>query len=102
MSAIRTNITCAFSGQLRSAVSRLTCSWEQINLAVLLSIYLIPLYPEEIIETNASNSATRPMRLLSIDGGGLRGLIPAEALIAIETQLDALTGRSLPLSDRFD
>ena len=48
------------------------------------------------------NSATRPMRLLSIDGGGLAGLIPAEALIAIESQLDALTGRSLPLSDRFD
>jgi hypothetical protein len=54
------------------------------------------------MESNASNSATRPMRLLSIDGGGLKGLIPAEALIAIETQLDALTGRSLPLSDRFD
>jgi len=42
------------------------------------------------------------MRLLSIDGGGLKGLIPAEALIEIETQLDALTGRSLPLGDRFD
>jgi len=39
---------------------------------------------------------------LSIDGGGLKGLIPAEALIAIESQLDALTGRALPLSDRFD
>jgi hypothetical protein len=51
---------------------------------------------------NTSNSATRPMRLLSIDGGGLKGLIPAEALIAIESQLDALTGRTLPLSDRFD
>ena len=51
---------------------------------------------------NPSNSATRPMRLLSIDGGGLKGLIPAEALIAIESQLDALTGRALPLSDRFD
>jgi len=48
------------------------------------------------------NSATRPMRLLSIDGGGLAGLIPAEALIAIETQLDNLTGRALPLCDRFD
>src|SRR5450756_383256 len=54
------------------------------------------------MEPNPSNSATRPMRLLSIDGGGLKGLIPAEALIAIETQLDALTGRSLPLCDRFD
>lgn len=42
------------------------------------------------------------MRLLSIDGGGLAGLIPAEALIEIESQLNALTGRSLPLCDRFD
>jgi uncharacterized protein len=42
------------------------------------------------------------MRLLSIDGGGLLGLIPAEALIAMEAQLDALTGKSLPLCDRFD
>ncbi len=54
------------------------------------------------MENNTSNSATRPMRLLSIDGGGLAGLIPAEALIEIESQLDALTGRSLPLCDRFD
>jgi len=52
--------------------------------------------------TNTLNTATRPKRLLSIDGGGLKGLIPAEALIAIETQLDALTGQSLPLSGRFD
>jgi hypothetical protein len=51
---------------------------------------------------NTSNLTTRPMRLLSIDGGGLAGLIPAEALIEIETQLDALTGHSLPLCDRFD
>src|ERR1019366_5549705 len=54
------------------------------------------------MENNTPNSATRPARLLSIDGGGLKGLIPAEALITIEAQLDAITGRSLPLSDRFD
>src|SRR5580700_1008639 len=54
------------------------------------------------METNTSNIPARPMRLLSIDGGGRRGFINAEALIAIETQLDALTGRALPLSDRFD
>src|SRR5260221_14151166 len=54
------------------------------------------------METNTPNSAPRPMRLLSIDGGGLKGLIPAEALIAIVNQLDGLTGRSLPLCERFD
>src|SRR5438045_7941289 len=44
----------------------------------------------------------RPKRLLSIDGGGLAGLIPAEALILIEKQLDDITGKQLPLCDRFD
>jgi len=43
-----------------------------------------------------------PRRLLSIDGGGLAGLIPAESLILIEKQLDEMTGRKLPLCDRFD
>ena len=54
------------------------------------------------MENNTANSVTRPKRLLSIDGGGLKGLVPAEALIAIETQLDTLTGQSLPLCERFD
>ena len=45
---------------------------------------------------------SRPKRLLSIDGGGLAGLIPAEALVEMERQLDVLTGQSLPLCDRFD
>lgn len=44
----------------------------------------------------------RPKRLLSIDGGGLLGLIPAEALILIEKQLDDMTGEPRPLCDRFD
>jgi hypothetical protein len=55
-----------------------------------------------MMENMIPNSPTRPMRLLSIDGGGLAGLIPAEALVEIETQLDALTGCSLPLCERFD
>jgi len=41
-------------------------------------------------------------RLLSIDGGGLLGLIPAEALIEVERQLDVITGTHAPLCDRFD
>jgi hypothetical protein len=47
-------------------------------------------------------AANRPRLLLSIDGGGLAGLIPAEALILIEQQLDQLTGKSEPLCNRFD
>jgi len=41
-------------------------------------------------------------RLLAIDGGGLLGLIPAECLIAIESQLDQLTGTQKLLCERFD
>jgi predicted acylesterase/phospholipase RssA len=44
----------------------------------------------------------RPRRLLSIDGGGLCGIIPAQALIEIEQQLDQLTGDPQPLCNRFD
>jgi len=44
----------------------------------------------------------RPRRLLSIDGGGLCGLIPAETLMQIEQQLDQLTGKPEPLCNRFD
>jgi hypothetical protein len=47
-------------------------------------------------------AAPRPRRLLSIDGGGLLGLIPAEALIAVEKQLDQITGKPEPLCNRFD
>ncbi len=52
--------------------------------------------PEDI------STANRPRRLLSIDGGGLLGLIPAEALIRIEDQLNQLTGKPEPLCNRFD
>ena len=45
---------------------------------------------------------TTSKRLLSIDGGGLLGLIPAEALIAIEKQLNDMTGQPVPLCERFD
>ena len=47
-------------------------------------------------------SSTSSRRLLAIDGGGLLGLIPAECLIAIEMQLDQLTGTQKPLCERFD
>lgn len=55
--------------------------------------------------TTMSNNAfatDRPRRLLAIDGGGLCGLIPAEALIQIEQQLNKLTGTEAPLCDHFD
>src|SRR6267378_1021152 len=67
-------------------------------------------FPEKFLPRKARKSMNsgvpvspvRPKRLLSIDGGGLAGLIPAEALILIEKQLDDITGQQLPLCDRFD
>jgi hypothetical protein len=52
--------------------------------------------------STTSIAPTRPRRLLSIDGGGLCGLIPAQALMLIEQQLDELTGDPQPLCNRFD
>ena len=53
------------------------------------------------MSTNAV-STSRPRRLLAIDGGGLLGLIPAECLIAVEKQLNEITGESKVLCERFD
>jgi len=53
------------------------------------------------MSTNAV-STSRPRRLLAIDGGGLLGLIPAECLIAIEKQLNDITGTKKLLCERFD
>ena len=58
-------------------------------------------FPGEAIMPD-SVSMDRPRRLLAIDGGGLAGLIPAEALIQIEQQLNQITGEAKPLCDRFD
>lgn len=49
-----------------------------------------------------TSPTTRPRRLLSIDGGGLLGLIPAESLILMEAQLNQMTGTTEPLCNRFD
>ena len=51
------------------------------------------------MNTTATN---RPHRLLAIDGGGLAGLIPAEALVLIEQQLDLLSNGPKPLCKHFD
>jgi uncharacterized protein len=48
------------------------------------------------------NPGSTPKRLLSLDGGGIRGLMEAEVLIEIETQLNKITGQDRPLCDRFD
>src|SRR3979411_1859669 len=51
----------------------------------------------------AENRATNgPNRVRSFDGGGLLGLIPAEALILVEQQLNQITGKAEPLCKRFD
>ncbi|HKP88669.1 MAG TPA: patatin-like phospholipase family protein [Thermoleophilaceae bacterium] len=45
--------------------------------------------------------ADTSFRILSVDGGGLRGLVPALILRELEQRLEAITGESRPLSDWF-
>lgn len=52
--------------------------------------------------TQQSAGPTNVRRLLSIDGGGLAGLIPAECLVRMEEQLNGITNTQLPLGRRFD
>ena len=40
-------------------------------------------------------------RILSVDGGGIRGLVPALVLLRLEQRLAKLTGEKRPLSDYF-
>lgn len=41
-------------------------------------------------------------RILSIDGGGIRGIIPGQVLIALEKKLQAKQGARVRLADYFD
>jgi patatin-like phospholipase/acyl hydrolase len=42
------------------------------------------------------------INVLAIDGGGIRGVIPAEVLIHVEKKLQSLTRSSIRLGDHFD
>lgn len=44
----------------------------------------------------------RPFRILSIDGGGFRGLLPATLLVKIEEDLNHLSGQDGRIGDYFD
>ena len=44
----------------------------------------------------------KPMRVLSIDGGGIRGLIPASVLVEIEAMIQEREGPEARLADYFD
>ncbi|KAH9323737.1 hypothetical protein KI387_018376, partial [Taxus chinensis] len=46
--------------------------------------------------------ARRMTTILSIDGGGVRGLIPAQALQFLEAKLQELDGAEARLADYFD
>jgi patatin-like phospholipase/acyl hydrolase len=44
----------------------------------------------------------KPMRVLSIDGGGIRGLIPASILLEVESMIRLREGPDARLADYFD
>src|SRR4051794_8458418 len=41
-------------------------------------------------------------KILSIDGGGIRGIIPGQVLVALEKKLQEKTGKESRLADYFD
>lgn len=53
-------------------------------------------------DTRPAIPSSPPKRLLSLDGGGIRGLIEAEVLSEMESQLKQLTGKDRPLCEYFD
>lgn len=53
-------------------------------------------------DTFSATPSSLPKRLLSLDGGGIRGLIEAEVLSEMESQLKQLTGKDRPLCECFD
>ena len=53
-------------------------------------------------DTLTASPSSPPKRLLSLDGGGIRGLMEAEVLSEMENQLKQLTGKDRPLCEHFD
>ena len=47
-------------------------------------------------------SMNKKVRILTIDGGGIRGIIPARILLYMEEQLQELVGEDARISDYFD
>jgi patatin-like phospholipase/acyl hydrolase len=50
---------------------------------------------------NSPEQAGTPFRILSVDGGGIRGLISALTIDEIETRLSRKTGREVRMADYF-
>ena len=47
-------------------------------------------------------NSKKSINILSIDGGGIRGVLPAEILIYVEKRLSELYGKETRLSEHFD
>lgn len=57
---------------------------------------------EAIVSSAAQGTPGKRLTILSIDGGGVRGIIPATILRCLEANLKALDGPSAVLADYFD
>src|SRR5437773_5863242 len=54
-------------------------------------------------KAGTSTKAGRSMRILSVDGGGIRGIIPGQVLVALEKKIQQLSGDdSKRIADVFD
>ncbi|KAL2531878.1 Patatin-like protein 2 [Abeliophyllum distichum] len=66
-----------------------------VTLLVTLHILYLPI-------TNAQSNERRMVTVLSIDGGGIRGIIPGTLLDYLEAKLQELDGPSTRIADYFD
>lgn len=56
-----------------------------------------------MIDINMNKDKQKLMRVLSIDGGGIRGILPGKILVALEKKLQKRTGRpDARIADYFD
>ncbi|CAA0840931.1 Patatin-like protein 2 [Striga hermonthica] len=64
------------------------------NLLIALQLLLLPL--------SAAQNRGRTVTVLSIDGGGIRGIIPGTILAYLESKLQELDGPNARIADYFD
>ncbi|PWA67841.1 acyl transferase/acyl hydrolase/lysophospholipase [Artemisia annua] len=73
-----------------------------INIAivvlVIVTLAIQPLALEKANNVGQANFIT----ILSIDGGGVRGIVPATLLTFLETKLQEIDGPNAPIADYFD
>jgi len=74
-----------------------------MNNQALSDQHTLPRESKNELMQNQATTKRKKVRILSIDGGGIRGILPATILHYLENQLQVKTGDDeVRLSDYFD